>query len=78
MVVNTPLSLLACSANEDILIYLIKNNSLEFLYRFRSDYLLKNSTLNSVEWRQGYPVLASGGDDKVARVYQLKLKDRGQ
>ena len=77
MVTNTPISLIACSANSDILIYSIKlNGSLELQWRFRSDYLLKNSTLNSVQWRRGTPVVACGGDDSIVRVYKLNPKEK--
>lgn len=78
MAVNASLGLLACSANFDILIYTIKDSTLEYRYRFRSDYLLKNSTLNSVQWRQGYPVLAAGGDDKIVKVFEVKVREHKQ
>jgi hypothetical protein len=75
MVVNNPLGLLACSANFDILIYAIKGNNLELRWRFRTDFLLKNSTLNAVQWRQGHPIISSGGDDKIVRVFMLHAKE---
>ena len=76
MVVNSSLGLMACSSDYDIIIYIIKGKDLEKRHRFRCDYLLKNSTLNSVQWRQGHMILAAGGDDKIVRVFQIKLKEQ--
>lgn len=67
---------LACSANADLIIWRISDagKKLEKVLRWRSDTLLKNSTLNAVCWRPNQDVLAAGGDDATVRVFSLTLK----
>lgn len=71
---------MAGSANQDIVIYSIVDhgNNLKPFLRFRSDNSLKQPTLvyfylfkNSLHWKSNCLILASGGDDCIARVFEI-------